>query len=107
MILDKLLQVLAKDGVNIRGVYERSDAKVRLQEGMERFKGFIGEPFDTKVEIDPHGLLVLRLFSFMNLLISYFAPGEQNLVIFYLYKSKRQLSLTMFLVFIPGDMFLA
>ena len=51
VILDKLKKVLAEDGISIRGVYERSDAKVRLQEGMERFKGFIGEPFDTKVEI--------------------------------------------------------
>lgn len=51
VILDKLKKVLAEDGIQIRGVYERSDAKVRLQEGMERFKGFIGDPFDTKVEI--------------------------------------------------------
>ena len=50
VILDKLKKVLAEDGIQIR-VYERSDAKVRLQEGMERFKGFIGDPFDTKVEI--------------------------------------------------------
>ena len=51
VILDKLKKVLAEDGIQIRGVYERSDAKVRLQEGMERFKGFIGDPFDTKVGI--------------------------------------------------------
>lgn len=51
LILEKLKKVLAEDGIQIRGIYERSDAKVRLQEGMERFKGFIGEPFDTKVEI--------------------------------------------------------
>ncbi len=51
MILEKLKKVLGEDGIRIRGVYERSDAKVRLQEGLERFKGFIGEPFDTKVEI--------------------------------------------------------
>lgn len=50
MILDQVKKVLAEDGIHIRGVYERSDAKVRLQEGMERFKGFIGDPFDTKVE---------------------------------------------------------
>ena len=31
-------------------------AKVRLQEAMERFKGFIGEPFDTKVEICENGV---------------------------------------------------
>ncbi|MBE5995553.1 MAG: class I SAM-dependent rRNA methyltransferase [Paenibacillaceae bacterium] len=51
VILEKLKNILADDGIQIRGIYERSDAKVRLQEGMERFKGFIGEPFDTKVEI--------------------------------------------------------
>ena len=56
VILDKLKKVLAEDGISIRGVYERSDAKVRLQEGMERFKGFIGEPFDTKVEICENGV---------------------------------------------------
>ena len=47
---------LYEDGILIRGIYERSDAKVRLQEGMERFKGFIGEPFDTKVEICENGV---------------------------------------------------
>lgn len=43
----------------IRGVYERSDAKVRRQEGMELVKGFIGEPFDTKVEICENGVKYL------------------------------------------------
>ena len=56
VILAKLKQVLAEDGITIRGVYERSDAKVRLQEGMERYKGFIGDPFDTKVEIVENGV---------------------------------------------------
>lgn len=51
LILETLKEVMAEDGISIRGVYERSDAKVREQEGMERYKGFIGEPFDTKVEI--------------------------------------------------------
>lgn len=55
-IVESLKKVLAEDGVAIRGVYERSDAKVRLQEGMERYKGFIGEPFDTKVEIVENGV---------------------------------------------------
>lgn len=50
-IVDILKELLEKDGIIIRGVYERSDAKVRLQEGMDRVKGFIGETFDTKVEI--------------------------------------------------------
>ena len=43
-------------GNEIRGVYERSDAKVRRQEGMELYKGFIGEPFDTDVEIEENGV---------------------------------------------------
>ncbi len=55
-IVEKLIKVLAEDNIFIRGVYERSDAKVRLQEGMERSKGFIGEPFDTKVEIVENGV---------------------------------------------------
>lgn len=45
--------------IKIRGVYERSDAKVRLSEGMERLKGFIGEPFDPKVEITENGVRYL------------------------------------------------
>ena len=56
VIVEALKKVLAEDGIAIRGVYERSDAKVRLQEGMERYKGFIGEPFDTKVEIIENGV---------------------------------------------------
>ncbi|MBO5523516.1 MAG: class I SAM-dependent rRNA methyltransferase, partial [Roseburia sp.] len=36
--------------------YERSDAKVRLNEGMEREKGFLGEPFDTNVPIVENGV---------------------------------------------------
>lgn len=55
-IVQCLLRVLSEDGIGIRGVYERSDAKVRLQEGMERYKGFIGEPFDTRVEIVENGV---------------------------------------------------
>lgn len=63
LILETLKEVMAEDGISIRGVYERSDAKVREQEGMERYKGFIGEPFDTKVEIvenDVHYLVDVK-----------------------------------------------
>lgn len=58
-IIEALREILAEDGIKIRGVYERSDAKVRLQEGMERFKGFIGEEFDTNVEIIENGVKYL------------------------------------------------
>lgn len=59
MIVESLKKALEEDGVHIRGVYERSDAKVRLQEGMERYKGFLGEPFDTKVMITENGVKYL------------------------------------------------
>lgn len=51
VIIDAIKELLLEDGIAIRGVYERSDAKVRKQEGMELYKGFIGDEFDTKVEI--------------------------------------------------------
>lgn len=56
LILDTLVSILKEDGITIRGIYERSDAKVREQEGLPRYKGFIGEPFDTQVEIVENGV---------------------------------------------------
>ena len=55
-ILQTLTELMAKDGISIRGIYERSDAKVREQEGMPRVKGFLSDPFDTKVEIVENGV---------------------------------------------------
>ena len=55
-IIEDLKKVMAEDGITIRGVYERSDAKVRLNEGMERVKGFVGEEFDTNVPIVENGV---------------------------------------------------
>ena len=59
LILEAVKDVLARNGIAIRGIYERSDSKIRLKEGMERFKGFIGEPFDPKVEIEENGVRYL------------------------------------------------
>ncbi len=56
MILEAVTEVLAGDGIRIRGIYERSDAKVREQEGMQRYKGFIGPEFDTNVQIEENGI---------------------------------------------------
>ena len=58
-IVNILRELLEQDGILIRGVYERSDAKVRLNEGMERVKGFIGKEFDTNVEIEENGVKFL------------------------------------------------
>lgn len=55
-IIEALKDILAEDGIQIRGVYERSDAKVRRQEGMELTKGFIGEEFPTIVQIEENGV---------------------------------------------------
>ena len=56
LILRYLTQVLEEDSILIRGIYERSDAKVRKLEGMELHKGFIGPEFDTNVPITENGI---------------------------------------------------
>ena len=55
-IVELLKKVLLEGGIAIRGVYERSDAKERLKEGMDRIKGFIGPEFNTDVEIVENGV---------------------------------------------------
>ena len=55
-IVRLLRECLAEDGIHIRGVYERSDAKEREKEGLTKVKGFIGEPFDTNIEIVENGV---------------------------------------------------
>ena len=51
IIVNFLKDILAEDGIKIRGVYERSDANERTKEGLSKVKGFIGDAFDTNVEI--------------------------------------------------------
>ena len=51
IIVGELKNVLASDGIIIKGVYERSDSKERKKEGLPIHKGFIGAEFDTDVEI--------------------------------------------------------
>lgn len=55
-IVEHLKKFMAEDGYSIRGVYERSDAAVRKKEGLAQYKGFIGEEFDTDVEIVENGV---------------------------------------------------
>lgn len=58
-ILEYLKAELLNDGIEIKGIYERSDAKVRELEGMARSKGFIGEEFNTQVNIIENGVKYL------------------------------------------------
>ncbi len=58
-IVQDLKEIMAEDGIVIRGVYERSDAKEREKEGMKKYKGFIGAEFDTKVPIVENGVKYL------------------------------------------------
>ncbi len=55
-IVQDLKEIMAEDGISIRGVYERSDAKEREKEGMKKYKGFLGKEFDTKVLIEENGV---------------------------------------------------
>ena len=45
-----------RDVLQPRGIYERNDVPVREKEGLELRAGFIGDPFDTKLEISENGL---------------------------------------------------
>lgn len=55
-IVEILKELLEEDGIQIRGVYERSDANERKKEGLSKVKGFIGKEFDTNVEIVENGV---------------------------------------------------
>ena len=56
LILKELVEILAADGITVRGIFERSDAKVRELEGLPRTKGFIGPEFDPLVPITENGI---------------------------------------------------
>jgi 23S rRNA (cytosine1962-C5)-methyltransferase len=56
LISDILKEILKEDGFNIRGVFERSDSRERKKEGLPVHKGFIGEEFDTDIEITENGI---------------------------------------------------
>lgn len=52
---ETIVKILVED-FGAKGVYERSDAKVRELEGLEQTKGFLTEPFDTMVQIVENGV---------------------------------------------------
>lgn len=56
LLIRLLREILLDDGISIRGVYERSDAKEREKEGLRKVKGFLGDEFDTNVEIVENGV---------------------------------------------------
>ncbi len=56
VLVRMMRKVLEEDGVLIKGVYERSDARVRTLEGLERIKGFLSEEFPTSIEVDENGV---------------------------------------------------
>ena len=55
-IVDLLKEILLEDGINIKGVYERSDAKERDKEGIPRVCGFVGPEFETTFTIKENGI---------------------------------------------------
>ena len=60
--IDKYKDIIVKlltQEYGAKGVYERSDVKVRELEGMKQTKGFLSEPFDTTVEIVENGVKYL------------------------------------------------
>lgn len=55
-IVSILKDIMLSDGIKIRGVFERSDAKERIKEGLPKVKGFIGEEFNPNVTIVENGV---------------------------------------------------
>ena len=47
---------LLKEEYGAKGIYERSEASVRKLEGMDPFKGFLTQPFDTTIQITENGV---------------------------------------------------
>lgn len=74
-IVALLKEVLLADGIKIRGVYERSDANERKKEGLPKVKDFIGEEFDTNVEIVENG--VHYMVDVVNGQKTGFFPGSE------------------------------
>ena len=60
-ILSFLTDALQKDGIRIRAIFERSDAKIREKEGLPRTKGLIRAEgtFDPKIRITENGVQYL------------------------------------------------
>ena len=56
LLVEVTKEIFAEDGIYIRGIYERSDAKVRTLEGLERVKGFLSEPFPTVIPVKENGV---------------------------------------------------
>jgi 23S rRNA (cytosine1962-C5)-methyltransferase len=52
---DIIVDLLVSD-YGAKGIYERSDARVREKEGLALTKGFLTEPFDTMVQIIENGV---------------------------------------------------
>lgn len=50
-VVEALKKVLAEDGINIRGVFERNESRERIKEGLEQYKGFMGPEFPTDIRI--------------------------------------------------------
>ena len=66
MIVKLLIKIMKEDGINIRAVYERSDANERTKEGLAKVKkllwhvdGLTEEEFDPHVEIVENGVKYL------------------------------------------------
>ena len=60
LILSAVIRSLRdKEGLTIRGIYERSGGKARSLEGLPPYSGYLSEPFDTAVTVRENGLSYL------------------------------------------------
>lgn len=56
LLLEVTLEVFKEDNTDIKGVYERSDARVRTLEGLNKVNDYLYGQFDTVFEIEENGV---------------------------------------------------
>jgi len=58
-LVESCLEVFNEKDIEIKGIYERSDARVRELEGLERINACLYGEFDTDIMIDENGVKML------------------------------------------------
>lgn len=81
MIYRALLDVLQKDGQDVRGIYERNDVQSRTKEGLSLYKGFYGDVTLPTVQVISENGLLLNVDIENGQKTGYFLDQKSNRVL--------------------------
>lgn len=81
MIYRALLDVLQKDGQDVRGIYERNDVHSRTKEGLDLYKGFYGSVTLPTVQVISENGLLLNVDIENGQKTGYFLDQKSNRVL--------------------------